>query len=72
MVLNITFDSGEVSSIFAVNIINDSIAESEESFEVFLKLIPGSSGVVIGEPSVATGTIFDDEIPSKIYLLLCL
>ena len=71
LVLNITFDGGEVSKIFTVNITNDFIPESEELFEVFLKTIPGNLAVVIGEPSVATGTILDDEVPSKMCLLLC-
>ena len=66
LILNITFNSGVISQVFSVNIINDLVAESDELFEVFLKLIPGSLGVIIGEPSVAVGTIFDDEIPSKI------
>ena len=67
VVEDITFDSGEINQVFDVSIINDSVAEREESFEVFLKLIPGSSGVVIGEPSVANGIIFDDEILSKTF-----
>ena len=67
VVQDITFASGEISKVFTVDIINDTIAESEESFEVFLKLISGSSGVIIGEPSVATGTIIDDEVLSKTF-----
>ena len=67
MVQDITFNSGEISRTFVVDILNDTIAESDESFEVFLKLTPDSSGARIGEPSVATGTIFDDEIPSKTF-----
>ena len=69
MVQDIIFDIGEISKVFTVNIINDTVAESDESFEVFLKLIPDSSDVIIGEPSVATGTIFDDEIPSKTFTI---
>ena len=71
LILNITFNSGEISEIFTVNIINDQlqIVESDESFEVFLKLIPDSPDVIISEPSVATGTIFDDEIPGKIRII---
>ena len=72
MVRNITFNSGVISNVFTVTIINNPIAESDESFEVFLKQLPDSPDVIIGEPSVATGTIFDDEIPSKIGLLLTL
>ena len=65
MVQDITFNRGEISRSFVVDIINDTVAENDESFEVFLKLIPDSSGVIIGESSVATGTIIDDEVPSK-------
>ena len=66
MVQNITFNSGVNSAIIFVDIVNDIIPESDETFEVFLKSLPGND-VVIGEPSVAVGTIFDDEIPSKTF-----
>ena len=43
------------------------LAEDDEIFEVFLKPIPDSPfNVMIGEPSVSTGIIFDDDVPSKI------
>ena len=62
---NITFESGENSQDFSVAIRDDQIAESDETFEVFLKPIPNSPyDVMIDEASVAVGTIFDDEIPS--------
>ena len=48
---------------------DDSIAEGDEAFEVFLKLLPDSTGVTIGQPSVATGIIFDDEMPSKTFTM---
>ena len=65
----ITFDSGETSKVFSVNIQDDQIAESDESFEVFLKPISNSPyDVMIDEASVAVGIIFDNEIPSKILL----
>lgn len=65
LIQDITFNSRETVKTFSVNIRNDSVAESEESFEVFLKTVPGSPDVVIGEPSVATGTIIDDQVPGK-------
>ena len=69
MVQNITFDSGETSNIVSVDIQDDQIAESDESFEVFLKPISNSPyDVRIDEASVAVGIIFDNEIPSKILL----
>ena len=65
VVTNITFNSGVNSSVFAVPITNDNIPESDETFEVFLKNIPGSPyNVIFDDPSVTVGTIFDDEIPS--------
>jgi len=43
------------------------LAEDDEIFEVFLKPISDSpSNVMIGEASVSTGIIFDDDMPSKI------
>ena len=65
----ITFDSGETSKVFSVDIQDDQIAESDESFEVFLKPISNSPyDVRIDEASVAVGIIFDNEIPSKLLL----
>ena len=69
LVQNITFDSGESSQDFSIAIINDQIAESDETFEVFLKSLSDSPyDVRIDEGSVAVGIIFDDEIPSKLLL----
>jgi len=64
LVQNIVFNVGSDSVIVSVEIVNDTISEPDETFEVFLKPLPGDD-VVIGEPSVAIGTIFDDEVPSK-------
>jgi len=66
VVNNITFNSGVNSTTFDVPITNDDIPENDETFEVFLKNIPDSpNNVIFADPSVAVGTIFDDEIPSK-------
>ena len=66
VVTNITFNNGDNSQVFAVPITNDVIAEADETFEVFLKNIPDSPyNVTFADPSVAVGTIFDDEIPSE-------
>jgi len=64
LVQNITFNIGGDPIIVSVEIVNDGTSEPDESFEVFLKPLPGDD-VVIGEPSVAVGTIFDDEVLSK-------
>ena len=63
----LTFNGSDNSQVVSVNIIDDLIAESDESFEVFLKLIPGSENVILGNPSVATGVILDNEIPSRTF-----
>ena len=66
MVINITFNSGENSSVVAVPITNDVLPEADETFEVFLKNIPGSPyNVILDDPSVAVGTIIDNRIPSE-------
>lgn len=64
-VQNITFDNVD-SRNFSVDLVDNQIAESDESFEVFLTLIPNSPyDVKLDEPSVATVTIYDDEVPSE-------
>ena len=72
MVTNITFNNGDNRQVFAVPITNDDIAEADETFEVFLKNIPDSPyNVIFADPSVAVGTIFDNEIPSENTTPLC-
>ena len=67
MVQNITFDSGETSKVFSVAIRDDQIAESDETFQVFIEPLSNSPyDVKVDEASVAVGTIFDNEIPSKL------
>ena len=69
-VQNITFDDGHNNRNFSVDLVDNKIAESDESFEVFLKLIPNNPyDVIIGEPSVVTVIIYDDEIPSKAFIM---
>ena len=64
----LTFNSGDNSNVFTVQIVNDSIAEFAESFEIFLKPIPDIPyDVILTDPSVAIGTIFDDDFPSKMF-----
>jgi len=66
VVINITFNSGENSSVVAVPITNDVLPEADETFGVFLKNIPGSPyNVILDDPSVAVGTIIDNRIPSE-------
>ena len=63
----LTFNGSDNSQVVSINITDDLIAESNKLFEIFLKLIPDSPNVILGNPSVAIGTIFDDEIPSKTF-----
>lgn len=51
--------------MFTVTIVNDTLPEIDESFEVVLKSLPDFPNVTIGVPSVAVGTIFDDDLPGK-------
>jgi len=71
VVTNITFNNGVDSTVFTVPIINDDVPETNETFEVFLKNIPDSPyKVIFDDPSVAVGTIVDDDTsPCKKLLL---
>ena len=66
----LTFDGTDNSQVVSVNITDDFITESDESFEVFLKLIPGSLDVLLGDPSVAIGTIIDDDDRLSKYFIM--
>ena len=70
LVQNITFESGETLKVFNVSIVNDTLPEINESFEVVLMSLPDFPDVNIGVPSVAIGTIFDDDLPGKHFIML--
>ena len=63
------FNPGESSQVIFVEINDDRIVEFDEDFEVFLMVIPDSPNVVLGNPSVATGIIIDDDALSKYYFI---
>lgn len=65
LVQNVTFNKGDTSRVVYVTINDDTMPENDELFEVFIKTIPDYPDVVIGQPSVATGTILDNDLPSK-------
>src|SRR4030095_9850788 len=55
---NVTFVAGSSTAAKTVNVLNDTVVESNET--VVLTLAPGT-GYVIGSPSNATVTIQDDD-----------
>ena len=57
----VTFPAGDTEESVEVVIINDSVYEGEEQFEAFLELQAGSSGVALGQQTVASATIQDDD-----------
>ena len=65
----IVFNPGQDSIVFYVNITDDLIVEGDEQFEVFLKLSPDSPNVILGNPSVATGIIIDDDKLSMHFIM---
>lgn len=60
MVRNVTFEIGETMQTVLVQITSDSIPEPSEEFNLVLKHVPeGDTSIIISEPSVAVGIIFD-------------
>ena len=55
----VTFGPSETIKFVMVPITEDNVFEGEESFTVTLSLVPGSSGVEIGQQGTATTTIVD-------------
>ena len=56
------FDREEtVSSEFEIDILDDFISESTESFICFLLTPFGTTGIIAGEPNTLTVDIFDDD-----------
>jgi RHS repeat-associated protein len=59
----VTFQPGDRSKTISIPIINDTINEPNESFQVVLS---NPTGAVVGDSSVATVTIRDDDPPPKV------
>lgn len=59
---SITFDSGQRIKRFTVPLVNDSVREETESFEVILSDLAGAQAAA---PSTARVTILDDENPAS-------
>ena len=64
----VTFEPGDSEETVEIVITNDGVFEGDEQFEGILELQSGSSGAVLGQQTVATATILDDD-GTKRYLL---
>lgn len=57
----VRFEAGDSEELVEVAIINDGVYEGEEQFEGLLELQSGSSGVELGQQTLATAIIRDDD-----------
>jgi Zn-dependent metalloprotease len=57
----LTFDAGVMAKSFSVPIVNDTLDDDGETFDVELALVPGGTSAALGVPSVTTVTITDDD-----------
>lgn len=60
-----TFAAGQTQAFVEVMIIDDSVYETQECFMAMLELLPGSSGVQLGQQSRANAVIADNDGMSK-------
>ena len=61
LVEDLVFNIGEDLQVFSVDIINDTIVEDPEVFEVFLKVTDDDPNVRISGPNPVVVTIIDDD-----------
>ena len=59
--LPVTFGAGEIESFVEVLLIDDNVYETQECFMAVLGLLPGSSGIQLGQQSQANVVILDDD-----------
>ena len=58
---NFTFLPGAITSFIDIPITDDPIAEQTENFTLSILIPPQFLGVILGDPSTATGFIIDDD-----------
>ena len=59
-VFNVTISAGSTSSLFSIDIVNDMIQESNETFNITIKLFTSCLSISLGNSS-ARVTIIDDD-----------
>jgi predicted exporter len=61
MDVQVVFAVGETEQFVVVAIQEDSVLEGSEAFQAELSLPAGSTGVLLGQQSLATATIQDND-----------
>ena len=61
------FLPNQTELLFSISVINDNVTEDLEQFEV---LLTASAGVFIASPARAVVSIFNDDVPGILNLLL--
>ena len=59
-VFNVTISAGATSSSFTIDIIDDIVHESHESFDIAIRMLPSCLSLSLGISS-STVTIIDDD-----------
>ena len=59
-VFNVTIPAGSTSALFSIDIVNDTIQESNETFDITIKLFSSCLSISLGNSS-ARVTIIDDD-----------
>ena len=60
LVFNVTIPAGSTSSLFSIDIINDTIQEGNETFNIAIRLLPSCLSLSLGTSS-STVMIIDDD-----------
>ena len=70
-VFNVTIPAGELSSSFSIDIIDDTIQEDNETFNIAIRLLPSCLSLSLGTAS-STVTIVDNDEEGSCLLKLCI